>query len=249
MINIKGYIAGNPLTNKSGDINSRFEFAYQMTLISKELFESAEKDCNGEYAEADESNLLCMSRIDEVNKRVRDINMSQVLEPQCEDTANLLQTVNPIRTGKQRSVWENPIKMVHAQRSSMDTFISCHADYYYATLWANNKNVMEALDVRKGRIMNEQLLCNADMGYNYGDTSMPLYEFNVQSSVVYHKELSKRQCRALIFSGDHDMKVPHVGFKTTYARDNYSLVFATVKGGGHTVPEYKPKQCFDMVKR
>ncbi|GJT84013.1 peptidase S10, serine carboxypeptidase, alpha/beta hydrolase fold protein [Tanacetum coccineum] len=39
------------------------------------------------------------------------------------------------------------------------------------------------------------------------------------------------------------------GFKTTYARDNYSLVFATVKGGGHTVPEYKPKECFDMVKR
>nr|GFB60017.1 peptidase S10, serine carboxypeptidase [Tanacetum cinerariifolium] len=39
-----------------------------MTLISKELFESAEKDCNGEYTEVDESNLLCMSRIDEVNK-------------------------------------------------------------------------------------------------------------------------------------------------------------------------------------
>ncbi|GJR12546.1 peptidase S10, serine carboxypeptidase, alpha/beta hydrolase fold protein [Tanacetum coccineum] len=266
MINIKGYIAGNPLTNKSGDINSRFEFAYQMTLISKELFESAEKDCNGEYAEADDSNLLCMSRIDEVNKRVRDINISQVLEPQCEDTTNLLQTVNPIRTGKQRSVWENPIKMVHAQRSSMDAFISCHADYYYATLWANSKNVMEALDVRKGRIMNEQFLCNADMVYNYGDTSMPLYEFDVQSSVVYHKELSKRKCRALIFSGDHDMKVPHIGthnwikslnltitesnwdawhsngqvagFKTTYARDNYSLVFATVKGGGHTASEF-----------
>ncbi|GKD99035.1 peptidase S10, serine carboxypeptidase, alpha/beta hydrolase fold protein [Tanacetum coccineum] len=39
------------------------------------------------------------------------------------------------------------------------------------------------------------------------------------------------------------------GYKTAYAHNNYSLVFATVKGGGHTVPEYKPKQCFDMVNR
>nr|GEX76545.1 peptidase S10, serine carboxypeptidase, alpha/beta hydrolase fold protein [Tanacetum cinerariifolium] len=80
------------------------------------------------------------------------------------------------------------------------------------------------------------------MGYNYGEASMPLYEFNVQSSVVYHKEL-KSNWDAWYSNGQV------AGFKTTYARDTYSLVFATVKGGGHTVPEYKPKQCLDMVKR
>ncbi|PWA49491.1 Peptidase S10, serine carboxypeptidase [Artemisia annua] len=274
-INIKGYMAGNPLTNKSGDINSRFEFAYQMALISKDLFESTKEDCNGEYAEANDKNMLCISRINEVNKRVRDINISQILEPVCDNsTTKLVQTVNAIRIGKQRSLRENPIRIVHAQPSLKDTF--CQADYYYAMLWANNKSVMKALNVRKGSV-TEELLCNMDMTYDYGYTSLPLYEFNVQSSFVYHEELSKRNCRALIFSGDHDMKVPHVGthnwikslnltitkvnwdpwysngqvagFKTTYAHDNYSLVFATVKGGGHTVPQYKPKQCFDMVKR
>ncbi|KAI3770888.1 hypothetical protein L6452_02036 [Arctium lappa] len=39
------------------------------------------------------------------------------------------------------------------------------------------------------------------------------------------------------------------GYKTTYSRDNYSLVFATVKGAGHTAPEFKPEECFEMVKR
>ncbi|PWA63999.1 Peptidase S10, serine carboxypeptidase [Artemisia annua] len=185
----KGYVVGNPLTNKIGDINSRFEFAYQMALISKELFEP---------------------------------------------------------------------------------------EYYYAMLWANNKDVMKALNVRKGRV-NESWLCNVDMVYSHGDRSMPLYEFNVLSSVVYHELLTKRKCRALIFSGDHDMTVPPVGtqewikslnltvtdsswdawysnvqvagFKSTYAHDNYSLVYATVKGGGHEAPAYKPKEYFDKVSR
>lgn len=275
IVNIKGYIAGNPLTNKSGDINSRFEFAYQMALTSKDLIESTKYACNGEYALADDSNLLCMSRIDEVNKRVKDINRSHILEPNCDSTTNLLEVVNPKRTGNKRRVLENLVKMLH-EPSLKDTFIGCQPDYYYATIWANDKKVMKVLDVRKGRV-EEQLLCNLDMKYQYGYISLPLYEFNVISSVVYHEKLMKRNCRALIFSGDHDMMVPHIGtlkwiqsldltitesdwdawysddqvagYKTTYAHNNYSLVFATVKGGGHTVPQYKPKQCFDLVNR
>ncbi|GKC18942.1 peptidase S10, serine carboxypeptidase, alpha/beta hydrolase fold protein [Tanacetum coccineum] len=109
----KGYLVGNPLTNKRSDFNSRFEFAYTMALISKELFEKTRKDCNGEYAEVDK-NYLGVLGVNEVNK----------------------------------------------------------ANYYYASLWANNKKVMKVLDVRK---------------------------------------LIKRNCRALIFSGDHDMRVPHIG--------------------------------------
>lgn len=32
-------MGGNPLTNKTGDINSRLEYAYRMALISEELYE------------------------------------------------------------------------------------------------------------------------------------------------------------------------------------------------------------------
>nr|GEW86158.1 peptidase S10, serine carboxypeptidase, alpha/beta hydrolase fold protein [Tanacetum cinerariifolium] len=97
------YMAGNPLTNKSGDVNARFEFAYQMALVSK----STKDACNGEYAKADVSNLLCMSGINEVNKHVKDINMSQIIEPNCDAKTDLIKAVNPIRMGKKRWVWEN----------------------------------------------------------------------------------------------------------------------------------------------
>jgi serine carboxypeptidase-like clade 1 len=273
-VNIQGYMAGNPLTDKSGDINSRLEYAYRVALISEELYESTKNDCNGEYAEADSNNLLCKSDIDEVNKRVGDINIQQILDPDCDAATNLVRTVNPVRKGYRKSLRENPIRMLPTRSSLKDTF--CRGDLYaYATLWANDINVMKALNVREGTV-KEWLLCNLDMKYNYGKPSMPSYEFNVPSSVVYHEKLSKRNCRALIFSGDHDMMVPHVGtrnwintlnltitdnwdawytngqdagYKTTYVHDNYSLVFATVKGAGHTAPEFKPEECFEMVKR
>lgn len=35
-------MAGNPLTDKTGDINSRLEYAYHMALISEELYEVKE---------------------------------------------------------------------------------------------------------------------------------------------------------------------------------------------------------------
>ncbi|KAJ8641318.1 hypothetical protein MRB53_018012 [Persea americana] len=75
------------------------------------------------------------------------------------------------------------------------------------------------------------------------------------------------------FSGDHDLKVPFVGTKAWIGSLNFSIVdewrswlvdgqvagytrayvnnftFATVKGAGHTAPEYKPKECFAMFQR
>lgn len=270
-LNIKGYMAGNPLTDKTGDINSRFEFAYRMALISYELFESTQKNCNGEYANANRSNLPCMAGITEVNKRVEDINIHQILDPDCDSKTNLVRDGNPRRRRSRKSLR----RVLRAQHSLKD--VSCRDDNYkYATIWANNRNVMKELNVHEGTV-KEWSLCNTDMTYNYGKPSMPAYKFDVQNSVIYHANLTKRNCRALIFSGDHDMMVPHVGtrnwilslnltittsnweawyadgqeagYKTTYAHDNYSLVFATVKGAGHTTPEYKPQECFEMVNR
>ncbi|KAI3753020.1 hypothetical protein L2E82_25064 [Cichorium intybus] len=130
-VNIQGYMAGNPLTDKTGDINSRLEYAYRMALISEELYEATRNDCNGEYAEADSNNLPCMSDLDEVNKRVAAINIQQILDPDCDPATNL-------------------------------------GDFYdYATVWANDKDVMRALNVREGTV-KEWLLCNLDMKYNYG---------------------------------------------------------------------------------
>ncbi|KAK6122754.1 hypothetical protein DH2020_043492 [Rehmannia glutinosa] len=76
--------------------------------------------------------------------------------------------------------------------------------------------------------------------------------------------------------GDHDITVPYLatlkwirqlnlsvvddwrpwyvngqvaGYTQRYNRNEFSLTYATIKGAGHTAPEYNPEQCYVMVDR
>ena len=104
------------------------------------------------------------------------------------------------------------------------------------------------------------------------DDGLP-YSQDIESSIKYHQNLTSRGYRVLVYSGDHDSVVPFLGtqawvrslnypivddwrawhidgqsagFTITYAND---LTFATVKGGGHTAPEYQPERCLAMFGR
>ncbi|KAI3702442.1 hypothetical protein L6452_28180 [Arctium lappa] len=274
-LNIQGYMLGNPLTNERSDINSRLEYAYRMALISFELYEATRTSCHEEYVQTNPNDLSCMTNIEEVNKRVMDINLQHILEPDCEDErTNIVKDGNPVKPANRQLLGYEPIRMLKARTSRNKTLCP---DYYYsyAGLWANNKKVRKALNIREGTI-KEWSLRNTNMTYRYNEV-MPGYKYNVNNSVIYHAKLTKRDCRALIFSGDHDMVVPYIGthnwirslnltitdsnweawyvkdqvagYKTSYTSNNYSLLFATVKGAGHTTPEYKHEECLTMIKR
>ncbi|RVW82490.1 Serine carboxypeptidase-like 18 [Vitis vinifera] len=85
------------------------------------------------------------------------------------------------------------------------------------------------------------------------------YTSNVFSSVDYHRNLTKKAYRALIYSGDHDMLIPYVGTQAWIASLNLNIsedwqpwfVDGQVAGlgAGHTAPEYRPKEGFAMVYR
>ncbi|CAK7322545.1 unnamed protein product [Dovyalis caffra] len=174
LINLKGYMLGNPVTDPTFDDNSKVPFAHGMGLISDELYES--------YKE-----LL-------------------------------------------------------------------------ATYWANDDDVRKALHVQEGSI-GEWQRCNFN------------YTREIHSSIKYHIDLGIIGYRRLIYSGDHDMVIPFLGTQAWIRSLNYSIVddwrpwhshgqvagytrtysnqltFATVMGGGHTAPEYKPAECFAMFKR
>ncbi|XP_058223275.1 serine carboxypeptidase-like 7 [Rhododendron vialii] len=128
--------------------------------------------------------------------------------------------------------------------------------------WLNNDGVREALHIRKGSI-GEWTRCNLGLPYTP----------NIAESFVYHVNLSTKGYRSLIYSGDHDLIVPFLGTQAWIRSLNYSIVndwrswvvegqvagytrtyanrmtFATVKGGGHTAPEYKPVECRVMFER
>ncbi|XP_040363474.1 serine carboxypeptidase-like 18 isoform X3 [Rosa chinensis] len=208
-LNLKGYIVGNPVSNGQQDVNSRIVYAHHLGLISDRIYQSANRNCKGEFVDFDPNNQLCL---------------------------NSLQVIDE----------EDKIR--------------------YSVLWQNDINVRKALSIREGT-KGQWTKCNKTTPYT----------FDIASSIEYHRNLSRKSLRVIIYSGDHDMAVPYIstlawiesmnftieedwrpwfsndqvaGYSLYYSNNKeYNLTYATIKGGGHTAPEYNPKECFDMISR
>ncbi|XP_044488379.1 serine carboxypeptidase-like 18 isoform X2 [Mangifera indica] len=261
MMNLKGYVLGNPGTDVNKDYNARVPFAQLKTLISDELYKSTERNCKGKYVDADPNNTLCIKDLLQVYGCLEKVNTAQILEPQCS-------TLSP--KPKSTLKWDSSILI-----EDYEYFLSLpqpppepwcrNYNYLYSYIWANNKLVQKTLHVREGTI-EKWIRCNKSL----------VYTEDVISVVDYHRYLIKKGYRALIYSGDQDMVIPYVGTQAWiksmnltiqydwqpwfvdgqiagYTRQYYeipsSFTFTTVKGGGHTAPEYKPKECLAMISR
>ncbi|KAI3841107.1 hypothetical protein MKX03_030759 [Papaver bracteatum] len=261
-INVKGIVLGNAVTEPTLEGNSKIQFVYGMGLISEELYESLKKTCEGEYTNVSSANTLCQRNLNSYYQDILGINTVQVLEPAC---YSITAPANPEKiTTYRRSMSEKHSKWpIQMDQDPQSPVLACRSyGYLLSSYWINNHTVREALHIRNGTVDNWQRC-------NYGLQ----FEPNLGSSFNYHVNLSKRGSRSLIYSGDHDMVVPHLGTQAWIRLLNYSIVddwrswwvdgevagytrkysnemtFATVKGGGHTAPEYKPKEALAMFKR
>ncbi|CAN1263937.1 Serine carboxypeptidase-like 20 [Linum perenne] len=132
-----------------------------------------------------------------------------------------------------------------------------------ATEWLNNELVREAIHAEPKNVSGDWQLCTNRIIYNHDSGSM----------IKYHKNLTLKGYHALIYSGDHDMCVPFTGSEAWTRSMGYKIIdkwrpwvsngqvagytqgyannltFLTIKGAGHTVPEYKPKESLDFYSR
>lgn len=257
---MQGYLLGNPLTDYEIDMNSKIKFAYQHALLSKNIYESFMRNCKGEYEYPDPKNALCMEDIIIIDECISKIYKAQILEPYCS-------RLSP----KPMEIKWNPISL---RGNSVDIRIRkipelwCREyDYLYSFSWANDKRVQKTLHIREGTI-KEWMRCNHSLSSSYNH--------NIISVIDYHHNFTNTGLQALIYSGDHDMVISYVGTTTwieslnltiasdwqpwfvdgqiagytmQYKNKGYRLTYATVKGGGHTAPQYRPKECLAMLDR
>ncbi|XP_052186309.1 serine carboxypeptidase-like 20 [Diospyros lotus] len=132
-----------------------------------------------------------------------------------------------------------------------------------ASTWLNNKAVRQAIHAEQASAAGTWELCTDRIIFNHDAGSM----------IKYHKNLTSRGYPALIYSGDHDMCVPYTGSEAWTRSVGYKIVdewrpwnsngqvagylqgyennltFLTIKGSGHTVPEYKPREALDFYSR
>jgi len=130
-----------------------------------------------------------------------------------------------------------------------------------ATDWINQDSVRNAVN---GISVSQQKweICTGRINYSR----------ITKSTIPIHKELLTGGIRILIYSGDVDMCVPNTGSETWtrelklpivndwrpwkvnyqvagYVREYKGLTYATIKGSGHTVPQYKPQQAMHFFRK
>ncbi|KAK6938561.1 Peptidase S10, serine carboxypeptidase [Dillenia turbinata] len=252
-----GYIIGNGGTRPSMESNAAIPFAHRMGLISDELYESLESSCEGNYQVIDPRNKECSEAIQAYFECISGISTNHILEPLCGFAAP-----------KPEDMLDNRRSLIDKYRVSFDPDphaipFGCRTyGYMLSYIWTNDESVREALHIHKGSI-DRWVRCNYQIKYGT----------QIWSSYMYHVNLSTKGYRSLIYSGDHDMIVPFFATHAWIKSLNYSIVddwrpwladgqvagytrtysnqmtFATVKGGGHTAPEYRPPECYEMFKR
>ncbi|KAL5707105.1 sinapoylglucose--choline O-sinapoyltransferase [Ranunculus cassubicifolius] len=256
-LNFQGYTLGNPVTDREFEVNAEVPYSHRMGFISNELYESLKKNCRGNYVNFDPSNLPCSIDYKRFTSIVSGVNPYSILEPLCSAASK-----------------QNDSSNTRGSMENIKEPSNCRDDgYKLSEIWANDDRVQTALHVRKGTItIKTWVRCNS---YGNGDQVNygVKYLSNVKSSLPYHRNISTKGYRTLIYSGDHDMRISHVsteawirslnisiidawhpwfvegqvaGFTTTYSN---GMIYATLKGSGHITPEYQPKESYALFKK
>lgn len=258
-INLQGYILGNPITAPTDD-NYRIPFNHGVALISDELYESLQKNCKGEYKNIDPQNAICLEVFQSYEETISGVSQPHILEPKCEVGLHLHN--NTMEVHERRLINHHKANTIFSSSLTLP-HLNCRSHVYFlGAYWANDDNVCSALHIRKGTT-GKWKRCNFDLPFKH----------ETLNSFEYHVNLSRKGYRSLIYSGDHDMLVPFLATQAWIRSLNYSIVndwrqwysnsqvagytrtysnrmtFATVKGGGHTAPEFKPEECFAMFNR
>ncbi|KAF3435117.1 hypothetical protein FNV43_RR22204 [Rhamnella rubrinervis] len=283
IINLKGYLVGNGVTDEEFDGNALVPFVHGMGLISDNLFEEVNVECKGKYYNsAIES---CKIKLAKVDEEVDGLNIYDILEPCYHDEVlretatiklklpssfrQLGETERPlaVRTRMFGRAWPLRAPVRDGIVPTWPQLLNSHTvpctDDEVAYAWLNDESVRKAIYAEKESLVGRWELCSDKIFFNHDAGSM----------IKYHKNLTSRGYRALIFSGDHDMCVPFtgseawtrsVGYKIVdewrpwtsngqvagYTQGyDYNLTFLTVKGAGHTVPEYKPREALQFYSR
>ncbi|KAF5944142.1 hypothetical protein HYC85_018219 [Camellia sinensis] len=263
IINLKGYIVGNGVADEIFDGNGLVPFAHGMALISDEMYEVGDAELNILIYSSNQ--LFCFSLSNSILLAIDGLNLYDILEPcyhrptttseDANGNKNTTSSTIPL-SFKQLGVTEKPLavrKRIYGRAwpfrapvkvgvipmwpelmKSAGIDVPC-TDDTVATAWLNNDAVRKAIHVNQVR---------PDLDV------INMHAWDVLANC----------------SGDHDMCVPYTGSQAwirslgykitdewrpwmtndqvagyTQGYDN-GLTFLTIKGAGHTVPEYKPRE-------
>ncbi|OIW21243.1 hypothetical protein TanjilG_31168 [Lupinus angustifolius] len=203
-LNFKGYMIGNAVTDYKFDSNALVPFAHGMALISDKLFEAVVRLNIYDILEP------CYHRSETlVNKTDLPLSFRKLGETKkpLPVRKRMFGRAWPLGAAVKDGIVPNWPKL------SQGRSVLC-TDDEVATEWLNNDAVRKAIHTVEKSIVGEWDLCSDTLAYNHDAGSM----------IEYHRNLTSKGYRALIFSGDHDLCVPYTGSQAWTRAMGYNIV-------------------------
>ncbi|KAJ0014620.1 hypothetical protein Pint_21250 [Pistacia integerrima] len=192
VINFKGYLIGNGVTDYKFDANALVPFAHGMGLISDGIYEKVTAACKGNYHNLDENDSCS------VEMGLVDSALAGATERPLPVRKRIFGRAWPFRAPVRAGIVPSWPELMSSSSTAVQ--VPCFNDIV-ATSWLNEAAVRKAIHAAPASEIGAWDLCTSKISYYHDAGSM----------LSYHKNLTMQGYRALIYSGDHDMCVPHTG--------------------------------------
>ncbi|ONK58147.1 uncharacterized protein A4U43_C09F8700 [Asparagus officinalis] len=250
-LNFKGYSLGNAAIDIDIQSNAQVPYAHRMGLISNELYEDLSRSCSGKYW--NNSHPDCLRNLEIFEMQTTGINKEHILCLPCHHEMGVSMNIEEYES----------IRMHQSLHGDNEYSIYCHNYEKYPQTLFDLESTRECLHAMPAEVTGKWKRCSVQVQY----------ERNIWDLTSYHLNLTMKGYRAFFYSGDHDMVLPYTATLKWIRRFNYSeiekwrpwfvdehiagytvrfdhnIVFATLKGAGHTVWEYLPREALICYQR
>ncbi|KAG9457759.1 hypothetical protein H6P81_002267 [Aristolochia fimbriata] len=245
IINLKGFIVGNPETDDFYDSKGLVDYAWSHTVISDQVYREVNRVCNFKLLNWTKE---CSEIMSQVFQQYREIDIYNIYAPSC--------------------VIQKPFQPPEVEMNGLRKmrilagYDPCYATY--AEEYFNRDDVQRSLhaNVAGTSIPRSWKVCN--------NSILATYNFTVFSVRPIYTKLIKAGFGIWVYSGDTDGRVPVIGtrywvedlglplispWRNWYHEHQVGgrfvkyegLTVATVRGAGHLVPLNKPSEALLLV--
>ncbi|KAK1262577.1 Serine carboxypeptidase-like 34 [Acorus gramineus] len=252
-INLKGFIIGNALLDDDTDQTGMIEYAWDHAVISDGVHDQIKKFCDFSQ---EEQPTECIHGMNEYFDVYKIIDMYSLYTPTCVDK-NSTSREQKSRIEGVAPKFFSKFEGWHTKPAGYDPCVSYDTEDYL-----NRPDVQKALHANVTGIPYSWTHCSDAMG---SWTDAPA------SILPTIKKLIKGGIRIWVYSGDTDGRIPVTSTRLTLNKlglnitqdwtpwynhkqvggwtINYDgLTYVTVRGAGHQVPTFVPKQSLQLIE-